>query len=170
MVRKLLVIWFFLLSCSAVSLAQVRVSSDVFAEVIEALTSNENAYLHFGQFSPESTGGEITVTPDGLRLAEGTVILSSGSFSAGQFAVSGLPEASISIQLPEGPAVLQHEQSNHTLQVDDWTSNPANGEHVTLQSDGSLLISIGATLYVGSQEDNPIGLYRGTYQVTFAYN
>jgi len=170
MYQKLLTISLFLLLFSAESWAQARVSSDVFAEVIEALTAKENAHLHFGQFSPENAGGEITVTPDGLRMAEGTVILSSGSFSAGQFAVSGLPDANITIQLPEEPAVLQHERSNHTLLVDDWTADPASGEPVKLQSDGSLLVTIGATLFVGTQEDNRIGLYQGTYQVTFAYN
>jgi hypothetical protein len=35
---------------------------------------------------------------------------------------------------------------------------------------GSQEVKIGATLIVGSVNDNPKGIYTGTYFVTFSYN
>jgi len=150
--------------------SQVSITSEVFAEVIEALTAVEQDQLNFGRFSPESLGGRITVTPDGLRMADGTVILALGSHSPGRFNVSGMPGANINIQLPEGPSTLVHNTSGNTLQVGDWLSQPESSSDVFFETDGSLAISIGATLFVGPPEENPIGLYSGTYQITFAYN
>ncbi|MBK7028248.1 MAG: DUF4402 domain-containing protein [Bacteroidales bacterium] len=35
---------------------------------------------------------------------------------------------------------------------------------------GTLEVKVGATLVVGSMNDNPVGNYTGTYFITFAYN
>jgi hypothetical protein len=51
--------------------SQASVTSEVFAEVIEALTANENEPLNFGRFSPESTGGQIIINPDGVAYRTG---------------------------------------------------------------------------------------------------
>jgi len=150
--------------------AQASITSQVFAEVIEALVAYETDQLSFGRFSPENSGGEISISPDGLRTAQGSVILAAGIHSPGRFVVSGAPGANFTIQLPNEPAILIHQNSGRTMRVDNWVSDPPPGAEATFNADGSQLVSIGATLVVGPIDENPVGIYTGTFQVTFAYN
>jgi hypothetical protein len=149
---------------------QASITAQAFAEVIEALTATETNQLHFGRFATESNGGVIVISPDGNRQAQGQVMLVAGPAGSGQFQLSGFPDASVTIQLPDGPAVLVHQSSSQTMVVDDWVSDPPAGNGPTTLTNGSALISIGATLSVGSYDENPIGMYAGTFQLTFAYN
>jgi len=150
--------------------SQASVTSQVFAEVMEALAAQETQQLNFGRFSPETSGGQVVITPDGNRTSQGSVVLASGSYSPGMFYITGAPLANFSIQLPSEPAVLMHQNSNKMMLVDFWTSDPPSSVEVSTQADGSRQISIGATLLVGNVQSNPTGIYSGTFQVTFAYN
>lgn len=150
--------------------AQESITAQVFAEVIEALAANEDEALNFGRFSPGNNGGAIVVYPGGLRTVQGTVVTANGDYSPGRFMVSGAPGASLSIRLPENPAVLIHRKSGKTMQVKDWISDPPSGGATDALPDGTCLVSIGATLVIGNIDDNPVGLYAGTYMLTFAYN
>jgi hypothetical protein len=149
--------------------SQESVSAQVFAEVIEALAANEDESLNFGRFTPGNNGGAIVITPDGLRSVQGTVIAAGSGYSAGRFLVAGDPGASFTIRLPDEAAVLVHQQSGKTMQVEAWVSDPPSGDSATL-SDGSRLVSIGATLTVGPVDENPVGVYAGSFELTFAYN
>jgi hypothetical protein len=149
---------------------QALVTAQVFAEVIEALTAKETQQLNFGRFSPETTGGQIHITPDGSRTAQGSVVLASGPYNPGLFTITGAPLASFTIQLPTTPAMLVHQGSSKTLMVDQWISDPPASVEASTQANGSQQVSLGATLMVGNMEDNPVGLYSGSFQLTFAYN
>jgi hypothetical protein len=164
----LIIIILFLTTGSAWS--QTSVTAQAFAEIIEALTANESDQLNFGRFSPESGGGNIVISPDGARSSQGAVVLAPGVHSPGRFSVSGAPGASFALQLPEGQAVLLHQGSGQTMVVGGWVSDPPAGSGQATLADGSRVISIGATLSVGPIDQNPAGLYSGTYQLTFAYN
>lgn len=150
--------------------SQVPVTGQVLAEVIEALTATETNQLHFGRFATSATGGSIVITPEGNRYANGSVMLVSGPFGPGQFVITGFPEATFIMLLPEGPSVLSHQPTNRTMIVDNWVSSPPAGSGPLILSNGTAVISIGATLNVGNYEQNPVGIYAGTYQLTFAYN
>jgi hypothetical protein len=54
--------------------------------------------------------------------------------------------------------------------VNNWTSIPQAGNGTGKLDNGQQFVSLGATLEVGSMIDNPVGLYSGTYNLTFAYN
>ena len=57
------------------------------------------------------------------------------------------------------------------MEVKNWESYPsASGSGVKMLSNGLLTLSIGATLKVGNMNDNPVGVYAGTYAITFSYN
>jgi hypothetical protein len=146
------------------------VTSQIYAEVIEAIAANETEQLNFGKFTPVTSGGAVVISPDGTRSAIGTVALASSDFSPGRFTVTGAPEASFTVQLPGGPIELVHQSSNKVLLVDNWISDPSNGSGTPVLTNGSQIVSIGATLNVGSIEDNPVGIYSGSFQLTFAYN
>ena len=152
------------------SQSQSSVTAQAFAEAIEALSATETDQLNFGRFSTETNGGNIIISPDGNRSSQGSVILVSGPHSPGKFQITGAPEASFVIQLPDGPSPLIHQGSNKTMFVEGWVSDPPVGEGPATLTNGTRLVSIGATLSVGSYDENPVGMYSGTFQLTFAYN
>lgn len=149
---------------------QATITAQALAEIIDALSANETNQLHFGRFATESNGGQIVISPDGNRTSQGSIILVSGPSGPGQFQITGFPEASFTIQLPETPSVLIHQGSSKTMLVDNWVSDPPAGSSPNTLTNGSALVSIGATLSVGSYDENPVGIYSGTFQLTFAYN
>jgi hypothetical protein len=169
MTRILTAVLFFLLYNGQVW-AQASVTAQAFAEVIEALTANETAQLNFGRFSPGVAGGEVIISPDGVKSAQGSVMLSGGGSSPGQFTITGAPNATFSIQLPEGPVQLMHQNSNQTMTVNEWTSYPPAGNSSGTLNEGFEIVSVGASLVVGSIENNPVGIYTGSFSLTFAYN
>ncbi len=170
MLRKLLFVALWLLAALQNINAQATISAQVFAEIIEALTAHETEQLNFGRFSPETSGGSIAIHPNGARTALGSVVLAAGYFGPGKFSITGAPNAAFSVQLPPGPAVLMNQQSSKTMIVEDWVSDQETTAHINLMENGAQLISIGATLKVGTIDKNPAGLYAGTFQLTFAYN
>ena len=150
--------------------AQVSVTAQMSAEVIAALTATEKTQLNFGRFSPETTGGEVLLTPEGNRSSGGTVILVTGIHNPASFYITGQSDATFSIALPEGPVVITNMQNSKTMLVTDWKSDPPAGVGAGTLRGGSEIVSIGATLKVGTANDNPTGVYTGTYTVTFDYN
>lgn len=167
--RKLTAITLLLLVLAIKGWSQASVNGQAYAEVIAALSAYENNQMNFGKFSPETGGGQIVLTPDGIRSAQGSVALGGGTAQAGKFIITGQPDATFTIQLPVGPAILQN-SSNNTMTIDNWVSDPPAGTGTGTLNGGTETVSIGATLSVGSLEDNPVGIYTGTYSLTFAYN
>jgi len=161
----------FFVSMVSEAKAQATVTATATAEVIEALTGRETAQLNFGRFSPESQGGTVIMSPDGVRSAQGTVILAGGTHNAASFYITGQYEASFSITLPLGPQTLTNlSNSEKTIQVGQWESFPVQGIGVGILTKGEMTVLIGASLTVGDMNANPVGIYAGTYSVTFAYN
>lgn len=155
---------------SKVVFAQVSVTAHASAEVIQALTATEGSALSFGRFSPESSGGEIRLSPDGVRSSTGSVSLSGGQYNPASFYLSGQPDFSIVVNLPSAPVLLTNTANGKTMTVTDWESIPAVSSSIKILSGGTLTLNVGATLRVGNMIDNPVGLYSGTYIITFSYN
>ena len=150
--------------------AQVSVTSQVFAEVIEALTANETSQLNFGKFFPQAEGGEIQITPQGVRLVEGSVTLTGGAHSSASYQITGEDGVSFTIILPPVPAVLTNIGNSKTMVVDNWQSTPPSGQASGQLNGGTQQVNMGATLNVGPIDENPVGMYAGTYSITFSYN
>ena len=154
----------------AVMQAQVSVIARVYAEVIEVVSVKKGYQVSFGRFSPEIEGGTITITPDGMRTASGSVILAPGRYGPGRILVSGTPAVEFTIMLPNEAVTVTHLETGRTMSVVGWVYNPQLGNGAETLPDGSQEMSIGATIYVGTIVDNPAGIYTGTYMVTLAYN
>jgi len=150
--------------------AQASVTANMFAEIIAALTATEQSQLGFGKFSPGTNGGEIHLSPQGVRSVSGNVMLSGGGHSAGSFIITGEDQATFSIALPSGQSVLINSSGTKTMLVTSWESEPAPGTGVGVLNGGTQEVKVGATLLVGAMSDNPVGIYTGTYIITFAYN
>jgi hypothetical protein len=100
----------------------------------------------------------------------GSVFKGSGLHNAASFYVSGDIDASFSIALPSNPVVLTHIGSAKTMIVENWSSIPAPGTGTGKLQNGFQTVYIGATLKVGTLMDNPVGIYTGSYTITFEFN
>lgn len=150
---------------------QASLNAHASAEVIQALTATESAALNFGRFSPESSGGEIRLSPDGIRSSTGSVSLGGGLYNPAIFNISGQPDFNVVVNLPTTPILLTNSSNGKTMQITNWVSIPASSASgIKIQTSGLLTLNVGATLKVGTMNDNPVGLYSGTYTVTFSYN
>jgi len=144
------------------------VTAHATAEVIEALTAEEQTAMSFGKFTA-GNGGVVILTPEGIRTAT-EVKLSGGAATSGKFFLTGQYEALVSITLPALPVILYNSVSSKTMEVIDWVSVPPAGLGAGKLEKGALAVNVGASLKVGNIEANPVGLYNGTYEITFAYN
>ena len=146
------------------------VTATATAQVIAALTATETSQLNFGKFSPETQGGQVLLTPDGVMTTQGTVAPGGGSHSSASFYITGEPNATFSIVLPQGPATLTNTLNSKTMTVTGWQSIPSPGVGSGKLSGGSVTVQVGAILNVGTEDANPVGIYTGTYAITFTYN
>jgi hypothetical protein len=100
----------------------------------------------------------------------GSVWPGSGSHSAASFYVTGDPGVSFTVSLPVSPVTITHVSSPRTMTVEDWKSVPLAEPGAGLLENGSQVVYVGATLKVGTLNDNPVGVYTGTYAITFEFN
>ena len=150
--------------------SQVSATGHIIAEIIPVLTATETSQLNFGRFAPGPEGGKIILSPQGSVSVLGSVYKGTGMHNAACFYVTGDQDASFSITLPEKPVILKHLNSPKTMIVDEWVSIPAPGAGTGSLQNGSQTVYVGATLNVGTLNDNPAGIYTGTYEISFDFN
>jgi hypothetical protein len=146
------------------------VTGHVIAEIITVLSAYETSQLNFGRFAPGPEGGEIILTPESTISVLGTVFKGPGAPNAASFHVSGDADAAFSISLPGAPVILTHSSDAKTMAVEDFVSVPSPGVGTGMLQNGFQVVYVGATLKVGPLHDNPVGIYTGTYTITFDFN
>jgi hypothetical protein len=156
----------FSISAQVVSTATGHIT----AEIISAFAAEETSELNFGKFSPGMSGGELTLTPQGSVMVLGSVYAGSGFRSPGSFTVTGDVDATYSITLPNEPVYITNTKNSRTMLVDRWISYPSAGTGTGQLQNGYQVVYIGATLKMGNLSDNPVGIYSGSYTVTFDFN
>jgi len=150
--------------------SQVSATGHVFAEVIPVFSASETAQMSFGKFAPGPQGGNIILSPEGTISVLGSVYTGSGIHNAASFYVTGDIDAAYTITLPRDPVVLTHVSDAKTIRIEDWVSVPAPDIGAGRLQGGFQVVYIGATLKIGTLYDNPVGVYTGTYAVTFDFN
>jgi hypothetical protein len=155
---------------SGQSIPPASATGHVFAEVIPVFAASETAQMNFGRFSPGPQGGEIILTPESTLLVLGSVYKGTGPHNSASFYVSGDSDASYTISLPVAPVVLTHTSSAKTMRVENWVSIPAPGYGAGKLTKGYQVVYVGATLKIGTIDDNPVGVYTGSYTITFDFN
>ena len=150
--------------------SQESATASVEATIIIPVTATESSQLNFGRFFPGSAGGTIEISPTGSVQTSSTVVVDASPRNPGSFSVTGELDATITISLPDGPTTLINEEASKTMQVDGWSTYPPNAEAGIKLEGGAQTVMIGARLRVGPIEENPRGIYTGSYQVTFSYN
>jgi hypothetical protein len=163
---------FLLCAMADVLSAQLNVvaTGNVTAEVISVFSATETAQLNFGKFSPGPQGGEIIINPQGSISVTGSVYIGNGVHNPASFYVSGEADAAYSISLPVNSVVLTHVSNAKTMLIDNWNSVPAPGIGTGMLQNGFQIVYVGATLRVGTLGDNPVGVYTGSYEITFGFN
>jgi len=154
---------------SAQATNPVSATGHIFAEIIPIFTASEVSQLNFGRFSPGYQGGEIILSPESTVSVLGSVYKGSGSHNAASFSVSGDVDATFSVTLPSSPVVLTHSTEVKKLLVDNWVSVPSRGTGTGVLQNGYQVVYVGATLKVGTLNDNPVGIYTGSYTITFDF-
>lgn len=149
---------------------QFTATGQITAEVIPVFTVSETSQLSFGKFSPGHQGGELVLTPRGSISVLGTVWHGGGLHNPACFFITGSEDAAFSVSLPVGPVIITHESGARTMEVRDWKSVPAEGAGTGMLQNGFKEVFVGATLKVGTLIDNPVGRYRGSYNITFDFN
>jgi hypothetical protein len=142
----------------------------VLAEIIPIFTASETSQMNFGRFSPGPQGGEIILTPQSTISILGSIYKGPGTQNAASFYVTGDVDAAYTITLPTSPVVLTHMTDAKTMQVKDWVSIPSPGIGAGKLNSGFQVVTVGATLKVGTLFDNPVGIYIGSYTITFDFN
>jgi hypothetical protein len=142
----------------------------ILAEVVSTFTASETSQMNFGRFSPGPQGGEIILTPESNVSVIGSVYKGPGPVNAASFYVTGDAGASYTITLPSKPVLLTHISDAKTMQVKDWVSVPSPGIGAGRLQNGFQEVYVGATLEVGTLNDNPVGIYTGSYTITFDFN
>jgi hypothetical protein len=165
---------FLLIVPEACLLAQVytpvSATGQVFAEVIAVFSASETSQMNFGRFSPGPQGGEIVLSPESSISVLGSIFTGTGTHNAASFYVTGDVDAAYSISLPSTPVVLTHISNAKTMLVADWNSIPSPGIGSGKLQNGFQVVYVGATLKVGTLNDNPVGIYTGSYTITFDFN
>jgi hypothetical protein len=144
-------------------------TGQIIAEIVPVFSAQETSQLNFGRFSPGPQGGRIILTPQSTVSLQGSIYKGPGSHNAASFYVSGDVDAAYSISLPSGPVVLTHISDAKTMVVEDWNSVPAAGTGTGMLQGGFQVVNVGATLKVGTLYDNPVGIYVGSYNISFDF-
>lgn len=154
----------------AQAIAPATATGEIFAEIIPVFSAEQTAQLNFGRFSPGPQGGEIILSPQNTVSVLGSIFRGNGTHNAASFYVSGDQDATYSVSLPSGPVIIKNTTGSKTMLVDNWVSVPVEGLGTGLLQNGAQTVFVGATLKVGTLNENPVGLYTGSYMVTFDFN
>jgi hypothetical protein len=146
------------------------VTGHITAEVINTLSAIETSQLSFGKFSPGPQGGDLILTPQNTISVLGSVWPGSGTHNAASFYVTGDPGIAYTITLPASPVTISHMGTARTMTVEEWRSVPEATPGAGMLENGSQTVYVGATLKVGNLNDNPVGIYTGTYSISFDFN
>jgi hypothetical protein len=149
--------------------APASVTGHITAQVITTLSAVETSQLNFGRFAPGPQGGELIITPESSVSVLGSVWPGSGTRNAASFYVTGNPGVAYTITLPSEPVTITHMGTARTMTVEDWTSVPDATPGAGMLENGAQTVFVGATLKVGTLTDNPVGIYTGTYTITFDF-
>lgn len=155
---------------SAQATLSASTTGHVIAEIIPVFSASETAQLNFGRFAPGPQGGKLILTPQSTISVLGSVYKGTGSHNAASFYVSGDVDAAFSVSLPSEPVILKHTTTSKTMSIDEWFSDPAPGIGAGMLQNGFQVVFVGATLNVGTMNDNPVGIYTGSFTITFDFN
>lgn len=130
------------------------------------ITANPSQPLAFGAFSPGTSGGTITVAPNGNRSATGDIVtLSLGYvYTPAMFYVRANPGTVLSLLV--SPPVTLTGSGGGTMTLQIAGSLPSSPFVTTLPWPQQTTLLVGGSLTVGNIASNPSGNYSGNFSIT----
>lgn len=133
------------------------------------LNMNQVTQLNFGSIERLTGNAVVRINAQtGARTivsgASGINLINSPTPTAGQFSITGEPNANISISLPSSATLSGN--NGGTMTVNNFTRSPS-GSETSLDSSGNRTLLVGANLNIGTNQIT--GTYTGTYVVTVNY-
>lgn len=132
------------------------------------LSVSQTVALNFGAL--EVTGGNsvVSLSPqNGTRTVtsgqSGVNLIGSKPGAAGEFSITGNPNAPVAITLPSSATLTG---PGAAMTVNNFTRTPS-GENSSLNSSGAMTLKVGASLNVNAAQ--AAGTYNGTYTLTVSY-
>ncbi len=124
--------------------------------------------LRFGQIARPTTAGTIVMSPLGVITATGgllpsTAITQTAPRGPGSFTITGDPNRTFLLALPNGNVVLR--SGTRTMRMRAMRSNVTGIPR--LNAAGTLSLTVGATINIRANQQ--IGTYSGTYPATVVY-
>jgi hypothetical protein len=169
-ITKFLTLAVVMLAFTAATFGQVSATAVTSATIVSALTITNADPLDFGNIVT-GTAGTVTMGPDGTRTSTGPVLNDTNVGTAATFDVAGTAELTYSIAISPASLLITHTTLPiNTMTVDNFQSNPAEGDTGELDLAGEQTISVGGDLTVDAAQ------VPGTYQnaadltVTINYN
>jgi hypothetical protein len=148
----------------------VSATGTIFAEIIPVFSASDSSEMNFGRFFPGLKGGQITLSPENTISVQGSVFKGTSTHNAASFYLTGDVDATYSITLPNSPVILTHSSDAKTMLVEGWASIPSPGIGAGKLQKGYQVVYVGDTLKIGPLHDNPVGIYTGSYTITFDFN
>lgn len=158
----------------AAASAATTASADAQAVIVSRLSLVNTAPLDFGAIIAGSSNGTVTVGSDGSVSSTGGAIPVGGGTSTAHFYGYGTRNEIVSLRLAQNQINItragggQMLVNNFTINSTPPTTLSAGQRYFRLnEPDGFYQFDVGATLHVGANQ--PLGTYRGTFQVTVQY-
>ncbi|MEI6899451.1 MAG: DUF4402 domain-containing protein [Bacteroidota bacterium] len=122
--------------------------------------------MSFGAFFPGDSGGEIILTPFGLRVSSGSVVLVNLGYPYFEaiFEVDAIPGTVVSLLFT---TTVINGNNGGSMLLQTGGSEPASPLVTTAVPPGKTQIHIGGKLTVGNPLANPVGLYSGVFPIIF---
>jgi len=157
-----------LLPCRAMGqVSSTAASVGIDAKVIAPISITNTTALNFGTVSRSTASGTVILALDGTRSSTGgATVLSSSSFSAAAFSVTGENSATYSVTTPKSTDAVTLTRQNGNGETMTVT-NFINNSPTSLSEAGTATFLVGATLNLGANQI--AGNYTGSFSVTVAY-
>ena len=142
------------------------VGSNIQAEIVAGtVITHTGTALQLGNFTVTVAGGTLSISPEGVRGATGSVVLVSGvTATAASFDVTGAPGSTYSVSLPADGTVTVTGPGDPMV-LNFVSSPPASG---TFGGSGVQTLFVGATLTIPANQ--PAGHYSGSFDTNIQYN
>lgn len=140
------------------------VTANANARIITAISITKLVDLQFRDIVPGAAAGTVVMSPAGVRTSTGGTTLGNGAGSSpASFRVTGQPNASYAVVLPN---LINVSNGVQTMRVNTFRRAPAGA--VNLGAGGAQTLSVGATCRVAANQ--AAGTYTANFNVTVSYN
>jgi len=123
--------------------------------------------LIFGAFFLGTSGGTVTINPDGSRVIMGSIVGANLGYPFSPAIFEVLANQGTLIQVMRGPDAILTGSNGGTMTMRIGTLSTGDQFITTAQPPTRNLVRVGGILTVGSPSANPVGAYSGTFQLTF---